>query len=219
MTSKYQKISSAIALLAVFAVGQVYIGVSFAEPNAAHSVTATQPQMGVLTTSSNRPISVNGANAISGATIPSGATIETPDGTGATIRIGSSTLCVASNTKLTIEFDGTSVRVTILEGCAILRTQRGVGGSVNSASGNVGTINADTGGSLDVCSRGGAAPTVNQGAAVDAGAGASVLDCGAAGAAAIPAGIPPAATVAFIAGGAAGLYVLFRGGNPSPSGL
>lgn len=221
MTSKYQRISSAIALLAVFAVGQLYIGVSFAEPNAAHSVPVASAQlMGVLTTSNNRPISVNGANAISGATIPTGATIETPDGIGATIRIGSlASLCISANTKLSIEFDNGNVRVTILEGCAILRTQRGTGGTVNSASGNVGLINANTGGSIDVCTRGGAAPTVNQGAAVDAGAGASALDCGAAGAAAIPPGIPPAATVAFIAGGAAGLYVLFRGGNPSPSGL
>jgi hypothetical protein len=221
MTSKYQKISSAIALLAVFAVGQVYIGVSFAEPNAAHNVSAAVPQplLGILTTSNNRPINVNGTNAISGATIPSGATIETPDGIGATIRIGSlASLCVASNTKLSLEFDGAHVRVTVLEGCAILRTQSGTGGTVNSASGNLGIINANTGGTIDACVRGGA-PTVNQGAAVDAGAGASALDCGAAGAAAIPAGFPPAATIAFIAGGAAGLYVLFRGGNPSPSGL
>jgi hypothetical protein len=220
MTSKYQKISSAIALLAVFAVGQVYIGVSFAEPNATHNVSATvaQPLLGILTTSNNRGITVNGANAISGATIPSGAIIETPDGIGATIRIGSASLCIAANTKLSIEFEGGNIKVTVLEGCVILRTPRGTGGSVNSASGNVGIINANTGGSVDACVRGGA-PTVNQGAAVDAGAGASALDCGAAGAAAIPAGIPPAATVAFIAGGAAGLYVLFRGGNPSPSGL
>jgi hypothetical protein len=220
MTSKYQKISAAIALLAVFAVGQVYIGVSFAEPNATHNVSATaaQPLVGILTTSNNRGITVNGANAISGATIPSGAIIETPDGIGATIRIGSATLCIAANTKLSIEIEGGNIKVTVLEGCVILRTPRGTGGSVNSASGNVGIINPNTGGSVDACVRGGA-PTVNQGAAVDAGAGASALDCGAAGAAAIPAGIPPAATVAFIAGGAAGLYVLFRGGNPSPSGL
>jgi hypothetical protein len=223
MNSKYQKITTAIALLATLAVGQLYIAVSFAEPNSGSSVPAatSQPLTGILTTSNNRPITVNGANAINGATIPSGAVIETPDGVGATIRIGQfATLCIASNTKLSIQFDAQgNVTVTVIEGCAILTTKNGAGGIVNSAQGNVGQINAATGGTIDVCLRGGAAPTTNQGAAVDAGAGASALDCGAAGAAAAPAGFPPAATVAFIGGGAAGLYLLFRGGNPSPSGL
>jgi hypothetical protein len=225
MTSKYQKISTATALLAIMAVGQLYIAVGFAEPNssAPASAAATQLPMGVLTTSNNRPISVNGANAINGATIPSGATIETPDGVGATIRIGSlATLCISANTKLSLQFDRTgnagTVTVTVTEGCAILRTFKNTAGTVNSATGALGQINAATGGSIDVCLRAGTS-TINQGAAVDAGAGASALDCGAAGAAAAPAGLSPAVTVAFIGGGAAGLYLLFRGGNPSPSGL
>ena len=225
MTSKYKKITTATALLAALAIGQVYIAISFAEPNSGASVAAAVPQqiVGILTTSNNRPITVNGANAISGATIATGAVIETPDGIGATIRIGSlASLCIAPNTKLSIEFErqgnAGTVRINVTEGCAILRTLKGTSGIVNSAQGNVGQINGATGGSIDVCLRAATAPTVNQGAAVDAGAGASALDCGAAGAAAAaPAGIPPAATAAFIGGGATGLYLLFRGDNPSPS--
>jgi hypothetical protein len=225
MNLKYQKLTTATALLVTLAVGQLYVGITFAEANSALNVSGAVPVqlMGILTTSNNKPITVNGANAISGATIPSGATIETPDGVGATIRLGPlGSLCVAPNTKLSLEFDqqGKLVKVTVTEGCVILRTSKNVSGAINGPQGVIGQIAASaTGGSLDVCSKAGAAPSINQGAAVDAHAGASAVDCGAAGAAAAPpAGIPPAVTGAFIAGGAAGLFFLFRGANPSPSG-
>ena len=222
MTLNKQKISGSIALLLGLAIGQLYIGASFAGTSTG-SIAREVPQqvMGILTTGNNKPILVNGANAVSGASIPSGATIETPAGVGATIRLGSlGSICVAPNTKLSLQFDaaGNIVNVTVTDGCVILRTNKNVQGGISSPQGAIGTIDAATGGALDVCAKGGAAPTVNQGAAVDAGAGASAVDCGAAGAAAAPPGIPPAATVAFIGGAATGLYLLFRGGNPSPSG-
>ena len=223
MNFKYRKITTATTLLVVLALAQVYVGVTFAGPNSGPGVSGATPQqlMGILTTSDNKPITVNGASAISGATIPTGATIETPDRVGATIRLGPlGSICIAPNTKLTLEFDsqGKAVRVTLIEGCVILRTLKGTAGTINSAQGNLGQIAAATGGALDVCLKSGAAPVINQGAAVDAGAGASAVDCGAAGAAAAPTGIPLGATIAMFVGGGAGLYVLFRGGNPSPSG-
>ena len=223
MNFKYRKITTATTLLVVFAVVQVYVGVTFAAPNSDPRFSETEPQqqMGILTTSDNKPITVNGASAVSGATIPSGATIETPDRVGATIRFGLlGSICIAPNTKLTIEFDGQGkvAKVTLIDGCVILRTLKGTAGTINSTQGIVGQIAASTGGSIDVCSKAGAAPMINQGAAVDAGAGASAVDCGAAGAAAAPTGIPLGATIAMFAGGGTGLYFLFRGGNPSPSG-
>ncbi len=225
MNLRYQRLTSATALLLTLAVGQLYVGITFAEANSALSVSGAVPLalMGILTTSNNKPITVNGANAISGATIPSGATIETPDGVGATIRLGPlGSLCIAPNTKLSLEFDqqGKLVKITVTEGCVILRASKNVSGAINGPQGVIGQIAASaTGGSLDVCLKAGTAPSINQGAAVDAHAGASVIDCGAAGAAAAPpTGIPPAVTAAFIGGGAAGLYLLFRGSNPSPSG-
>ena len=74
MTSKYQKISTATALLAILAVGQVYIAVGFAEPNsgAPAPAAATQQLMGVLTTSNNRPIS--DGSTINATPIPASAT-------------------------------------------------------------------------------------------------------------------------------------------------
>lgn len=222
MNRTQHKISTAIALLVVVAIGQAYIGVSFAEtvPSSTVLGPAGQQIMGILTTRDNQPVMVNGASASGGATIPSGSTIETPAGVGATVKLGPlGTLCVAPNTKLTLVFDGQGnvVNVLLTEGCAILRTPRNVSGAINSPLGAIGNIDPAFGGSLDVCMKPGEAPSVNQGAASDANAGASLVDC-AAGAAAIPVGIPPAVTAAFIGGGAAGLYLLFRGGNPSPSG-
>jgi hypothetical protein len=224
MNLRYKTLTTATALLVTLAVGQLYLGIAFAEATSTLGVSPGNPAqlMGILTTSNNKPITVNGASAISGASIPTGATIETPDGVGATIRLGPlGSLCVAPNTKLSLEFNqqGKLVRVTVTEGCVILRTSKDVSGAINGPQGVIGQIAATAaGGSLDVCLKPGAAPSINQGAAVDAGAGASAIDCGAAGAAAIPPGIPPAVTAAFIGGGAAGLYLLFRGSNPSPSG-
>ena len=224
MNLRYQKLTTTTALLVTLAVGQLYVGITFAEANSGLSVSGAVPValMGILTTSSNKPITVNGANAISGASIPSGATIETPDGVGATIRLGPlGSLCIAPNTKLSLQFDqqGKLVGVIVTQGCVILRTPKNVSGAISGPQGVIGQVPAATGGSLDVCLRTGTAPLINQGAAADAGAGASAVDCGAAGAAAAPpTGLPPAVTAAFIGGGAAGLYFLFRGSNPSPSG-
>ena len=222
MNFRYQKITVVTALVLTFAVGQLYIGATFAEVNSNALVpeAVAAAQLGVLTTTSNKPITVNGASATSGATIPSGATIETPSGVGATIRLGRlGSICVSPNTKLSLDFDqqGNLVKVTLIEGCLILRTTKNVSGVINGTQGVLGQIAASAGGSVDVCAKQGAAPVINQGAAVDAGAGASALDCGAAGAAAAPTGIPPAVAAAFIGGGAVGLFLLFRGSNPSPS--
>lgn len=223
MNFRYRKTTSVITLLVTLAIGQVYVGVSFAEPNSASiPEAAPAPLMGILTTRDNKSITVNGASAISGATIATGAKIETPDQVGATINLGAfGTICLAPNTKATVEFDqnGKAVKVSLLEGCAILSTARKTGGTIDTPLGSAGRIDAAIGGSLDVCSPAGAtAPAVNQGAAAAAGAGASGNGCSPpAGAAAVPGGIPTAATVALFAGGATGLFLLFRGSDPSPS--
>jgi hypothetical protein len=224
MNFKFQKITSATTLLVILAMTQVYVGVTFAEPNSSPPVSEAAPAqlMGILTTSNNKPITINGANAISGATIPTGAAIETPDKVGATIRLGLlGSICIAPNSKVTIEFDqqqnAGAITVRVSEGCVILSTKKDTTGTVITSQGTAGQIGPATAASIDVCLRAGSAPAVNQGAAVDAGAGASALDCGAAGAAAAPTGFPLGAKIAIIAYGGAGLYGLIRGQNPSPS--
>jgi hypothetical protein len=225
MNLRYRKTTTPIALLVTLAIAQLYVGAGLAESTVASRLAATTaPIMGVLSTRDNKPITVNGASALTGATIPSGATIETPDQVGATIKLGAlGNICLAPNTKVVIEFDqqGNSgnVKITVTEGCVIMRALKGTAGLITSAQGTIGQVDAANGGSIDVCAHAGSAPVINQGAAATANAGASALDCGAAGAAAAPpTGIPLPATIALLAGGGTGLFLLFRGGNPSPSG-
>ena len=219
MIVKHRNGLTATAILLILAVAQLYVTVGFASPVAGNTASAPAQIMGVLTTRDNKPITVNGAAAVSGASIPSGAEIVTPDGVGATLRLGPlGTLCIAPGSQVTVEFADGTIKVTVTAGCVILSTKKGTTGTVLTPQGTAGQTDPANSGSIDVCSRPGAAIAVNQGAAADAGAGASALDCGAAGAAAAPpVGIPATAVGAMIGGGAVALYLLFRGGNPSPS--
>ena len=212
-----------IATVLTLALGQVYIGTGHADTTSERMAAATVVQlMGVLTTTDNKAVTVNGAAAVTGASVPSGAVIETPDGVGATLRLaGLGSVCIAPGSRVTIEFDqqgnAGTIKVTVATGCVILNTQQGTTGSVITPDGLAGQAGPGTVGSIDVCSRPGAAAAINQGAAFDAGAGASRLDCAAGAAAIPPGGIPVGATIAMVGGGAGALYFLFRGGNPSPS--
>src|SRR5882762_7975536 len=128
MNFRRKRITTATALLIIFAVTQVYLGISFAAAKSpANFRAAGTPQAtAILTTQGNKPITVNGASAISGATILTGATIETPDGVSATINIpGHGVLEIAANTQLTLQFDQNgNIKVMINQGCAVLHTKK-----------------------------------------------------------------------------------------------
>jgi hypothetical protein len=226
MNFRNQKVLSAAALFVIFAVTQVYIGVSFAKPNGG-SAPAVSPQqlMGILTTRDNQPILVNGVSAVSGATIPSGATVETPDKVGATINIGAlGSLCIAPNTRLTVQFsqsgNGGDITANLAQGCVILTTLKNVKGAITAPQVSGAQISPTTGGTIDVCLQPGEAAKVNQAAAANAGAGASGLGCNPpAGAAAIPGGLfglGRTATAAIFAG-TGGVVACIVFCNPSPS--
>lgn len=142
--------------------------------------TAYPPQQFVarLTTTGNRPITVNGTSAAGGATLLTGVTIETPAGVGATIDLGElGVLDIAPNTELTLVFDPSgngSVKVTLRRGCALLKTKGRVIGQIDTPQGPAATTDPNTNRKkIDVCFPLGASePTVNQGAAAAAGAGA-----------------------------------------------
>ncbi len=221
MNFRNQKITTAAALLLIFAVAQVYIGVSFAEPNGRRATAAALPQdtqlMGILTTRDNQPILVNGVSTISGATIPAGATIETPDGVSATITIGGlGSVCIAPNTKLVVSFDQNgkgNINVSLTAGCVIVSTANDVKGEIAAG----GQITPTTGGSIDVCLPTGQPLVVNKGAAANAGAGAGGSCLPPAGAAAVPPSwdLGTRATAAIVGGTAVTLCIIFC--NPSPS--
>jgi hypothetical protein len=218
-------------LFLIFSVAQVYVQVSFAGPNSKNvSAAGAQQFTAILTTRANRPITINGASAISGATILTGAVIETPDQVGATINLGSLGIVdLAPNTKLTLDFDQNgNVKLTLVQGCAILRANKNTNAEVATSQGTAGTTDPATGGVLDICFPPGAAsPSVNQGAAAAAHAGAAAVVPGApaaaAGAAGGGGGLSETAGVIIgaIGEGAMIAAVLIlpceRGNNPSPA--
>jgi hypothetical protein len=222
MKFRNQKMLTAAALFVIFAVTQVYVGVSFAAPNAGLTpAVAPQQLMGILTTRDNQSILVNGVSMVSGATIPSGAMVETPAGVGATINIGAlGSVCIAPNTKFVVTFDQQNINASLTQGCVILTTVKNVKGAITSAQISGAQISPTTGGTIDVCLQPGEGAKVNQAAASAAGAGASGLGCNPpAGAAAIPRGLfglGRTATAAIFAG-TGGVVACLVFCNPSPS--
>jgi hypothetical protein len=209
----------AIALLIVFSFMQFYVVFALAGPSLTSETTmllpaAPQAITARLTTRGNQAVSVNGNNVSSGATILSGATIETPDGVGATINLGPlGSIDIAPNSKVMVEFSNGHVKVTIIQGCAIVRNKRGTFAEIYTEKGlaTSNDANQKQAAVLDVCFPSGApGPIVNQGAAANAGAGAASAG----------GGLSPVALGAIIIGGGTAIAVpvaLTRGSNPSPS--
>jgi hypothetical protein len=200
MSSKYKRVISTTTLVVIVAVMQAFVGIGFAArtPDVNTLPTGTQEISGILTTDGNKPIIVNGASVGTGATILSGATIETPDQVSATINIpGHGSLQIPPNSKVTVQFDQNgNIRVTVTQGCLVLRTTKGTGGEVNNAQGAVGKTDSAKDDVLNAC-----AEVKTAGAA----AGDGGLSTGA-----------KVAIAAVVGGGVTGLYFGLRGDNPSP---
>ena len=157
MNSRTKRITSALALLLIFSISQVYVGYSFAAPEDPTVVSGPPaPQMqdpaGILTTIGNKPITVNGTTAITGTTILSGASIETPDGVGATVSLDTQgSLEIAPKAKLNLTFHTDGIKVMLLEGCVTLRAKKGVTGEIETSKGPVSKTDPKEGGVLRVC--------------------------------------------------------------------
>ena len=204
MNLKQSRITTSIALFLVFATTQVYVGVSFAGPQpitVRSEVAAPLPQeaTGSLTTQDNKPVMVNGAATVGGLTIVTGASIETPDGVGATVNLGSlGSLQIEPNSKLILEFQKGSVKVMLLQGCVTLRTKRGTSGEVDNRQGTIGTSSAGKDGVIRTC------PDRAPVAAAAGGGASSGL------------GVGEAISLIALAGTIALVPIIQRGGNPSP---
>lgn len=180
MPATRQRTTAALALLICLSVLNLSVGTARAAFPADVAARLQGELTGQLFTRGNQPISVNGVQTNGGATIMSGAMIQTPDLVGATVALGLlGHLDIAPNTKLTVEFgrDG-KVKVTLIEGCVILRINRGNYGAIHNEAGDKIVSNDPARmeeATLDVClPKGAPAAIVNQGAAANAGAGAEV---------------------------------------------
>jgi len=214
-----------IAMLLVFAMLQIGVQISFAEPNpSAAVIPALQQQLVArLTTRNNRSILVNGVGAATGASILTGATIETRADESATVDLGPlGRVDISPNTKLILTFDERGdIRALVLFGCVILTANRNTKGELATEKGTIAATERDAGGVLEMCFPPGAAePTVGSGVAVGAGAGAGAPAGAAAAGGGGLFGIGIPATIAVLAGGGAVALtpLFFRDvqNNPSP---
>jgi hypothetical protein len=172
MIRKPQKTFKAIALLLVLTLFQVFVV----------GVSATPPQEGAkgkLKTTRDQTVTVNGNPTSSGQTVLTGATIETPDGIGATVNLGSlGSIDLAPNSKIEITFSDGQIKVVLVQGCVIVTAKQGTYAEIDTPQGKATSNdpNQKQAMALDVCNPlGASSPIINQGAAANAGAGGGVV--------------------------------------------
>lgn len=166
MSPNHRTISKAIAILLVLAIAQVYVQIGLAAPS---TTPGQQPPQFIARLSSTRggPITINGNSAAVGASIVTGALIDTLDQS-ATINLGSfGVLEVGPNTQLRLDYDQLgNTKVTLIRGCAILRSRNNAKGEIVTEQGSAGTTEGEKKRELDVCFLLGKT-TANQGAAAN----------------------------------------------------
>lgn len=103
---------------------------------------------------------MNGASAISGATVVSGTNIETPEGVGATVSLGTlGWLDISPKAILSLTFDRNgNVKVLLSEGCVVLHTKKNTTGQIDTVDGMIGKSDPTKDDVLRVCSKRGAVP-------------------------------------------------------------
>jgi len=129
------RILSATLLIAVINV-YVFAAGAIVPKTAASESASPKVLLGKLVTMSNRPIVVNGAEAITGTIILSGAQLTTPAASLATVQLDKvATVSMAPSSTITLNFDSKNVAVRIISGDATLSTAEGVKGTVVGANG------------------------------------------------------------------------------------
>lgn len=119
-----------LSLLVLLALANVYVFGSGAVTSKSNAL------FGKLVTLSNRPILVNGGEAITGTTILSGAQLVTPAAAGATVQLDKlGTVTVAPKSNVVLNFDPKSITVRVASGNAAVSTVDGVTGTVVLPSG------------------------------------------------------------------------------------
>ena len=122
-----------LSLVVLLAVTNVYVFANGAMSTAksANEAGSAKVLLGKLITMSNRPILVNGGEAITGTIILSGAHLVTPAAGLATVQLDNlGTVMVAPSSNVTIAFDMKSVTVNVASGDATVTTAPGVKGTV-----------------------------------------------------------------------------------------
>jgi hypothetical protein len=123
-------------LLVLIAVTNVYVFANGAVLSSAKNSSESKVLLGKLITNSNRPILVNGGDAITGTIILSGSQLITPAVGSATVQLDKlGMVMIAPSSSVTLAFDSKSVTVNVASGDATLTTAEGVKGSVIGPNG------------------------------------------------------------------------------------
>jgi hypothetical protein len=126
-----------LSLLVLIAVTNVYVfaGGTIA-PNASEAGNG-KALLGKLITTSNRPILVNGGEAITGTVILSGAQLTTAAASGAFVELPSlGSVMISPSSSVLLTFDAKNVTAEVVSGWASVATVKGVKGAVLDAKGN-----------------------------------------------------------------------------------
>jgi hypothetical protein len=198
MIPTYRNVLRAAALLTAVCVAQVYV---FAGPVVPVGSPAFSPQTGgTLTTTGNKPVTVNGNSVGAGTTVLPNSSIQTPEGVSATVQLGFAEVIVSPGADVVLDFKpATEVTATLRRGCVVIRTTGDAQGTIIKPDGT--SVSTGTGRVANACDRDGGLPVVGTTA------GASGIDKG-------------LLAVLFISAGAAAVAALTlagRGFNPSPS--
>ena len=174
MLSSRQKSLKVLALFLMFCTSKCFAQTAWSIPISGDPAVPQRPLLGRLMTRNDRAILVNGASASSNDTIVTGSSIETPDKVGATVTLGSlGAVEIAPYTMARLDYDVGKLSVMLVRGCLIVHAKKKTTGSVETSAGRIANTDPSNDGKLDVCLPIGAPnPTVNQGAAARAGAGA-----------------------------------------------
>ena len=195
MSLQRKKISKVASLLLASCILSICAGVGFAAP-----------MTGKLRTRGSKPVIVNGNKAVSGSTIFSGAQIQSPEGVGVTVELGSlGRLDMAPNANVTLTFSAGNVAAELKSGYVVLTTNKGIKGSVRTSEGQL--VETDPSKLSSVIAR--TTGSVGPEAAAPVGAAAGGIGAGTA------AGIGAAG--AAVVGGAAAARGDGRGNDVSPS--
>jgi hypothetical protein len=199
MIPTYRNILRFVALLLALCVAQVYVFAGPVVPVVNSAVVFSPQTGGTLSTTGNKPVTVNGNRVGAGTTVLPNSSIETPEGVSATVQLGFAEVVVSPNAEIVLDFKpGTEVTVTLKRGCVVIKTVGDAQGTIIKPDGT--TVATGTGRVANACDREGGMPVVGT-------VGASGID---------------KALLAVLLVGAAGatvaaLTLAGRGFNPSPS--
>jgi hypothetical protein len=134
-----------VSLLVLLAVANVYV---FANgtvvPTNSSEASGTKVLFGKLITASNRPVLINGGEAITGSVILSGAQLVTPAASFANVQLQNlGTVAVAPNSNVSLTFDSKSITVNVVKGYASVAAAEGVKGTVVGLPPNAAPVPTD----------------------------------------------------------------------------